>query len=164
MRTSLWKSALSPVLLLLSAKIPSVESEIRTFHGELEAASNYIHFSEGYLVTPGYVDLTKLTFTTSDEDSEYDYHERADDDYESNFDVDDMLGEDDTTSDKDEGEEGGDNDRGGEDEVDEEGDGGDLRLLDTEFSGTSTVCANICNGMNFFSLCRSCLVGVCLYC
>mmetsp|Transcript_16206 Transcript_16206/g.21489 ORF Transcript_16206/g.21489 Transcript_16206/m.21489 type:complete len:584 (-) Transcript_16206:558-2309(-) len=138
MRTSLWKSALSPVLLLLSAKIPSVESEIRTFHGELEAASNYIHFSEGYLVTPGYVDLTKLTFTTSDEDSEYDYHERADDDYESNFDADDMLGEDDTTSDKDEGEEGGYNDRGGEDEVDEEGDGGDLRLLDTEFSGTST--------------------------
>lgn len=41
-------------------------SEIRKFEGPLDAASGYIHFSEGYLIAPGYVDLSGLRFKNND--------------------------------------------------------------------------------------------------
>lgn len=49
-------------LLWLSAS----DAEIRSFSGLIEAASSYIHFSDGYLVAPGYVDLNGLVFSTLD--------------------------------------------------------------------------------------------------
>lgn len=47
--------------------IPS-KAEIREFNGPVEADSTYIHFSEGYIVAPGYIDLSGLKFTTFDDD------------------------------------------------------------------------------------------------
>ena len=53
---------------LISLPCPTV-SEIRRFDGPINAASNYIHFSEGYIVTPGYVDISSLVFASADEGS-----------------------------------------------------------------------------------------------
>lgn len=58
------------VLLLIDllSFLTGVASEIRSFNGRINAASNYIHYSDGYLAAPGYVDLSDLVFTTVDED------------------------------------------------------------------------------------------------
>lgn len=53
---------------LISLPCPTV-SEFRRFDGPINAASNYIHFSEGYIVTPGYVDISSLVFASADEGS-----------------------------------------------------------------------------------------------
>lgn len=45
-----------------------ITSEIRTFHGTIDATSAYIHYSEGYIVSPGFVDLSNLVFTTTADD------------------------------------------------------------------------------------------------
>jgi len=42
-------------------------SEIRTFEGPLDASSDSIHFSEGYLDAPGFIDLSGLQFTNNDD-------------------------------------------------------------------------------------------------
>lgn len=52
------------VLFCLLATILAVNAEIRPFSLLLEPASEYIHYVEGYLVAPGYIDLSKLRFFT----------------------------------------------------------------------------------------------------
>lgn len=52
--------ALLPILLLLLAHPTTAEH--RRFDGPIAAASNYIHYSEGYVITPGYVDISDLEF------------------------------------------------------------------------------------------------------
>jgi len=132
-KQSCGKAALS--LLLLAAQTSTIKSEIRTFNGELEAASNYIHFSEGYLVTPGYIDLSDLTFTTTDEESDYEYHDRVDDD---GIDDDIPLDDDSAMDEEDaEEEEEGEEDRQGDDavDVDEGEEGGDVEEGDGDDGG-----------------------------
>jgi len=53
----------------------STVSEFRRFDGPINAASNYIHFSEGYIVTPGYIDISNLVFASADNGTPnaYDY-------------------------------------------------------------------------------------------
>jgi hypothetical protein len=51
---------------VLSLPSPTV-SEFRRFDGPINAASNYIHFSEGYVITPGYIDISNLVFASADE-------------------------------------------------------------------------------------------------
>ena len=58
--------SLLSLLGLLSLICPAL-SEFRRFDGEINAASNYIHFSEGYVVTPGYIDISNLVFASADE-------------------------------------------------------------------------------------------------
>ena len=53
-----------PVLLSLLALHPT-SGEHRRFDGPINAASNYVHYSEGYIVTPGYVDVSNLVFSSS---------------------------------------------------------------------------------------------------
>lgn len=55
-----------PFFLLLLCLCSFATAEIRSFSGIIEAASSYIHYSEGYLVAPGYVDLSNLKFSTLD--------------------------------------------------------------------------------------------------
>eukprot|EP00956_Cyclotella_meneghiniana_P018938 scaffold31982_cov23-Cyclotella_meneghiniana.AAC.2 len=50
------------LLLLLHLLPTSTNAEHRRFDGPINAASNYIHYSEGYVVTPGYVDISDLVF------------------------------------------------------------------------------------------------------
>eukprot|EP00804_Cyclotella_cryptica_P030449 CCRYP_008523-RA/>CCRYP_008523-RA protein AED:0.11 eAED:0.11 QI:0/0.5/0.33/1/0.5/0.33/3/128/516 len=54
-------------LFLLTTYNDSVEAEHRRFDGPIEAASNYIHYSEGFVVTPGYVDISELEFEAASE-------------------------------------------------------------------------------------------------
>jgi len=60
-------TAMAPLLLralLFCLLCAQVTAEIRKFDGLIEAASNFIHYSDGYLVAPGYVDISGLTFST----------------------------------------------------------------------------------------------------
>ena len=41
-----------------------VSAEIRSFEGSVEAAAGFIHYSEGFIVSPGYVDISNLVFST----------------------------------------------------------------------------------------------------
>ena len=50
------------LLLLTLSQIPQTLAEHRHFDGPISAASNYIHYSEGYVITPGYVDISNLEF------------------------------------------------------------------------------------------------------
>jgi hypothetical protein len=43
-------------------------AEIRSFNGRIDAASMYIHYSDGYLIAPGYVDVSGLTFSTLEDE------------------------------------------------------------------------------------------------
>lgn len=56
---------LSLLLALATTSTPS-HAEFRQFEGVIEAASNYVHYSEGYVVTPGYVDISNLVFEAAD--------------------------------------------------------------------------------------------------
>jgi hypothetical protein len=94
---------MAQIPLLLFCLCSFATGEIRSFSGILEAASSYIHYSEGYLVTPGYVDLSDLTFSTV------------------SFVVDEELGDDEIEGDEDD-------DLDGDDSV--EGGGGGDRLID----------------------------------
>ena len=63
-------------LLLLCAflSLPSpAVSEFRRFDGPINAASDYIHFSEGFIVTPGYIDISNLVFASADEGTPANY-------------------------------------------------------------------------------------------
>lgn len=59
-----------PALLLVAASplVAVVHAEFRRFEGPIDAASNYVHYSEGYVVTPGYVDISHLVFESADGD------------------------------------------------------------------------------------------------
>lgn len=63
---------LRTVLLLVFSLV--IEAEIREFNGVIEANSSFIHYSEGFIIAPGYIDLSELTFTTTagGKDSDYD--------------------------------------------------------------------------------------------
>lgn len=80
-------SKILPLLVVLCAAAPSgVIAEIRTYKGgAVRAASYEIHYSEGYLVTPGYVDVSGLTFVANDSPSGAGAgagaHDRDDDDF-----------------------------------------------------------------------------------
>ena len=53
---------------LLGASFPAPSlAEFRRFDGDIAAASNYIHYSEGYVVAPGYVDISDLAFASADD-------------------------------------------------------------------------------------------------
>lgn len=52
-------------LLSLLSQGEVVKCEIRTFNLLLEPASKYIHFLEGFILTPGYIDLSDLLFVAS---------------------------------------------------------------------------------------------------
>ena len=82
-------------MFLAALLLCGATAEIRTFSGIIEAASSYIHYSDGYLVAPGYVDISGLKFQTLDYVPD---HELADDD---------MDGDDDTGGDDVEPEDGG---------------------------------------------------------
>ena len=43
-----------------------VQAEIRKFDTTVEADPQFVHFSDGYLVAPGKVDITDLHFTAHD--------------------------------------------------------------------------------------------------
>lgn len=101
-------------LCLLLCLCACVTAEIRSFSGILEAASSYIHYSEGYLVAPGYIDLSGLVFSTLD----YIVDEELGDDFED----DDGGGNDDEEG----GAEGG-------------GDGGDRMVDENQESDGSVV-------------------------
>lgn len=58
------KALLSVPTILLAAG--TTHAEFRRFDGPINAASNYIHYSEGFVVTPGYVDISHLVFATAD--------------------------------------------------------------------------------------------------
>ena len=94
-----------PLLLCLCS---FATAEIRSFSGIIEAASSYIHYSEGYLVAPGYVDLSDLKFSTLDYVVD---EELVDDEFEGE--EDDDFGGDDSA------EGGGGDDGGGDRMVDE---------------------------------------------
>uniref|UniRef100_A0A7S4ADS0 GOST seven transmembrane domain-containing protein n=1 Tax=Pseudo-nitzschia australis TaxID=44445 RepID=A0A7S4ADS0_9STRA len=49
----------------LSSLSQVANCEIRAFNLLLEPASEYIHFVEGFLLTPGYIDLSELLFVTT---------------------------------------------------------------------------------------------------
>jgi len=70
------------LVTFLAAVIAPAHGEFRRFDGDIDAASNYIHYSEGYVVTPGYVDISNLMFETVDDGApgKYDAQERDWDD------------------------------------------------------------------------------------
>ena len=51
-------------VLLIILSLVSVRSEIREFNGLIDANSDVIHYSQGFLIAPGFIDLSGLTFTT----------------------------------------------------------------------------------------------------
>mmetsp|Transcript_17940 Transcript_17940/g.19719 ORF Transcript_17940/g.19719 Transcript_17940/m.19719 type:complete len:565 (+) Transcript_17940:178-1872(+) len=57
-------------LLISLIQIAKVNGEIRAFNLLLEPASDYIHFVEGFLLTPGYIDLSQLLFVATDSSQE----------------------------------------------------------------------------------------------
>lgn len=59
---------LSIVLLTISInnKICVTKAEIRNFVGKLEATPDFIHYSEGFIIAPGYIDISGLKFTVDD--------------------------------------------------------------------------------------------------
>lgn len=63
---------LRTALLLIFSLV--IEAEIREFNGVIDADSSFIHYSEGFIIAPGFIDLSELTFTTTagGEDSDYD--------------------------------------------------------------------------------------------
>ena len=58
---------MSPFIVLLLLSAGPANAEYRRFDGPINAASNYVHYSEGYVVTPGYVDISNLWFKTAED-------------------------------------------------------------------------------------------------
>lgn len=58
---------LAAVLLLL-LMCSRGTAEIRSFNGRIDAASFYIHYSDGYVIAPGFVDISGLTFSTLEDE------------------------------------------------------------------------------------------------
>ena len=90
------KAILSTIVTLLATTPIPTTAEFRRFDGPINAASNYIHYSEGYVITPGSVDISNLVFASADDGgtrSKYIPEERdwTDDDEEGEFDDDNDL-------------------------------------------------------------------------
>jgi len=58
------------VCLLICSLIQVAHGEIRAFNLLLEPASDYIHFVEGFLLTPGYIDLSELLIVATKNSSQ----------------------------------------------------------------------------------------------
>jgi hypothetical protein len=110
----------------------AVQAEIRDFTGVIQADSSFIHYSEGFIVAPGYIDLSELSFSTLDNGGGvYDGEER-----DPTTDEDGGTGErnDDDTVDDD------DNFPGDESVNPNKDEGGGRLLTDNAISNGSTVC------------------------
>ena len=88
--TGTWYSSIARRSLLfvtVSSLAGLVSSEIRSFSGIIEAASTVVHYSEGFLIAPAYIDIGDLVFQTIDDgDVNYVPTERPNDDGNSNGD------------------------------------------------------------------------------
>jgi hypothetical protein len=51
--------------LLFLMVLPFVRGEMKSFRGPLPATSSYVQFSTGYLIAPGYIDLSQIRLTAS---------------------------------------------------------------------------------------------------
>ena len=63
-------------VLLIVLSLAAVRAEIREFNGVIEADSSFIHYSEGFIIAPGFIDLSGLTFTTKAGVEDYDPESR----------------------------------------------------------------------------------------
>jgi len=54
------------ITLSLNSKIIMTKGEIRNFVGKLEATADFIHYSEGFIIAPGYIDISGLKFNVAD--------------------------------------------------------------------------------------------------
>lgn len=78
--------------LLLAFLAVLVQGEIRDIRVILDADSTVIHYSEGYLVAPGYIDLSDLKFITTDAgDFADEYEPSLTDDQDFEDEVDDLV-------------------------------------------------------------------------
>lgn len=60
---------LLPLLLLVTAVLllsRQINAEYRQFDGIIQAAASYIHYSEGFVIAPGTLDISDLVFSTID--------------------------------------------------------------------------------------------------
>jgi Lung seven transmembrane receptor len=130
--------------LLIS--LPFVCSEIRDFRVILEPDSTVVHYSEGFLVAPGYINLSDLKFTTTAEGSypdDFDFDDTDDNEDPSTLD-DTLVGEDDAAK------EGGDDlpSEGGE-EPPRRLASPDLTMLDIAVLHLPGSCANTQSGCDW---------------
>ena len=51
-------------VLLIVFSLAAVRAEIREYNGVIQADSRFIHYIEGFIIAPGFIDLSGLTFTT----------------------------------------------------------------------------------------------------
>ena len=52
------------ILTILSLSL--CNAEIRNFVGKLQATPDFIHYSEGYIIAPGFIDVSGLKFSVDD--------------------------------------------------------------------------------------------------
>ena len=52
------------ILTILSLSL--CNAEIRNFVGKLQATPDFIHYSEGYIIAPGLIDVSGLKFSVDD--------------------------------------------------------------------------------------------------
>jgi len=67
--TSEMSAVLLPLLLLVTAVLllsRQINAEYRQFDGIIQAAASYIHYSEGFVIAPGSLDISNLLFSTID--------------------------------------------------------------------------------------------------
>lgn len=61
------KSSVVFGLLTLAGWLPKkVTCEIRTINEEIKPTSSVVHFRQGYIMAPGYIDLSDVTFSVED--------------------------------------------------------------------------------------------------
>ena len=66
MSVDLLPSLLLLLLIIITVLLPSTNAEYREFDGVIQAAASYIHYSEGYVIAPGSIDISDLVFSTID--------------------------------------------------------------------------------------------------
>ena len=86
-------------LTLLLLCLPVVVGEIREFHVVLEPDSTVVHYSEGFLKAPGYIDLSDLKFSTTSSSYPDDFDPSIADDATYPDEADDVLGGEDDDND-----------------------------------------------------------------
>ena len=125
-------------LLLCGIVLPqTVVSEIRDFRVVLEPDSTVVHYSEGYLKAPGYIDLSNLRFSTTGAYYPDDFDPTIADDATYPDEADDALAEmDDDFDDGGEGDDNNNGEGGGDDATKDDDDnndnnGGGRRLMET---------------------------------
>lgn len=74
-------------LVLIVSLGQVVDCEIRAFNLLLEPSTEYVHFLEGFLLTPGYIDLSELLFVTTENqgDTSQSYGDTKDDGNRHNY-------------------------------------------------------------------------------